>query len=127
MPGQDDELQAWYHDAHVVVANAKASVDSYGNAIGETEVMEVPSFGDDVHGGGRGLGSSGVHEEVTPVVLGSAGGELVAMGLSTPPMMVGGRGCDITPPKLEASGHDSRTAAHCLLTQQAVPAFPTSC
>ena len=54
VPGQDDELQAWYHDAHAVVANAKASVDSYGNAIGVNEVMEVSSCGDVGHGGGRG-------------------------------------------------------------------------
>jgi hypothetical protein len=52
---QDDELQAWFHDAHVVTAIAKASVDGYGNAVGESEVLEVPSFGDVVLGGGRGL------------------------------------------------------------------------
>ena len=93
MPGQEDELQAWYHDAHVVVANAKASVDSDGNAIGETEVMEVPGGGRGLpqaplrsNGAGvweviedglfEGLGSSGVHEEVTPEVLGTFGGDL---------------------------------------------------
>ena len=55
MPCQDDELQAWFHDAHVVAAIAKASVDGYGNAVGESEVLEVPCFGEVALGGGWGL------------------------------------------------------------------------
>ena len=50
MPCQDDELQARFHDAHVVTATAKTSVDGYGNAVGETEIMEVPGFGDVILG-----------------------------------------------------------------------------
>ena len=75
----------------------------------------------------EGLESSGLHVEDVAVVLGTPGGELGAKGLSTPPTRVGGYCCDITPPKLEVCGHGSRTAAHSPLTQQAVPAFPTTC
>ena len=42
MPCQDDELQAWFHDAHVVAAIAKASVGGFGNEVGEREVIDVP-------------------------------------------------------------------------------------
>ena len=38
VPFQDDELQAWFQDAHVGAAIAKASVDGYGNAVGKSDV-----------------------------------------------------------------------------------------
>ena len=56
----------------------------------------------DACGVGQGLGSVRVHAEAEPVVLGTAGGAIGAIGLSTPPTRVGGRCCDTTPPKVPA-------------------------
>ena len=36
VPGQDDELQAWFHDAHGVAAIANASGYGFGNVHGST-------------------------------------------------------------------------------------------
>ena len=110
MPCQVDELQAWFHDAHGVAGIAKASVDGYGNAVGECEVLEVPSFGEVALGGGWGLPQAplrsngpGDWEVIEDCFL-----DIGEDGPRTPPRRCGVE-CHSTPPKTTLLG-DGRIA-----------------
>ena len=135
MPCQVDELQAWFHDAHGVAGIAKASVDGYGNAVGESEVLEVPSFGEVALGGGWGLphaplrsNGAGDWEVIEDSFL-DAGED----GPRTPPRRCGVE-CHSTPPKTTllgdgriavAGSEDALNGEEGPPTQCVAPAFPT--